>query len=108
MMRGKVTVPMAATGSAKDGWKLRWLAGTNPKGRTYDVQTRRRARKTWALVPKADDRRIRPLRPGLRGLAGAGAHRQGSGAVGLVAGAAVSDRAAEARRRRPVTACEGG
>ena len=49
MMVGKVTVPMAATGSVKDGWKLRWLVGDNPKGRTYDVQQRRAGTKTWSL-----------------------------------------------------------
>ena len=49
MMVGKVTVPMAATGSVKDGWKLRWLVGENPKGRTYDVQKRRAGTKTWSL-----------------------------------------------------------
>jgi plastocyanin len=49
MMAGKVTVPMAATGSLKDGWKLRWLVGDNPKGRTYDVQQRRTGTTTWSL-----------------------------------------------------------
>ena len=49
MMRGKVRVPMTATGSAEDGWKLRWLVGTNPKGRTYDVQKRRTGTTTWSL-----------------------------------------------------------
>lgn len=41
MMHGKVVVPMAATGSVKDGWKLRWLAGTSPRNRSYDVQVRK-------------------------------------------------------------------
>ncbi len=47
MMRGRVSVPMAATGSVQDGWKLRWLAGDNPRGRSYDVQVRRVGAKTW-------------------------------------------------------------
>jgi plastocyanin len=47
MMRGRVSVPMAATGSVVDGWKLRWLAGENPKGRTYDVQVRRVGAERW-------------------------------------------------------------
>jgi hypothetical protein len=47
MMRGSVTVPMAATGSPKAGWKLRWLAGDNPKGRSYDVQVRRKGTTAW-------------------------------------------------------------
>ena len=49
VMVGKVTVPMTATGSVKDGWKLRWLVGDNPRGRTYDVQQRRTGTKTWSL-----------------------------------------------------------
>jgi plastocyanin len=53
MMVGKVTVPMAATGSVKDGWKLRWLAGTSPKGRSYDVQVRRQGTTTWQKFRKA-------------------------------------------------------
>ena len=52
MMRGRVTVPMAATGSVQDGWKLRWLAGDNPKGRSYDVQVRRSGSKTWTSFKK--------------------------------------------------------
>jgi plastocyanin len=49
MMVGKVIVPMAATGSVKDGWKVRWLAGINPKNRSYDVQVRRVGTKTWRV-----------------------------------------------------------
>jgi hypothetical protein len=49
MMVGKVTVPMSETGSLKDGWRLRWLVGPNPKGRSYDVQKRRVGTKTWSL-----------------------------------------------------------
>ncbi|MEO6511973.1 MAG: cupredoxin domain-containing protein [Nocardioides sp.] len=52
MMHGRITVPMAATGSVKDGWKLRWLAGDNPKGRSYDVQVRRPGSKTWTSFKK--------------------------------------------------------
>jgi plastocyanin len=52
MMVGKVTVPMAATGSVSDGWKLRWLAGTNPKGRSYDVQVRRKGTSAWTSFRK--------------------------------------------------------
>ena len=53
MMHGRVTVPMAATGSVKDGWKLRWLAGESPKGRSYDVQVRRQGAKTWQKLRTA-------------------------------------------------------
>ena len=53
MMVGKVTVPMAATGSVQDGWKLRWLVGDNPNGRAYDVQVRRQGAKTWQRFRKA-------------------------------------------------------
>jgi plastocyanin len=52
MMRGRVTVPMAATGSLEDGWKLRWLVGENPNGRAYDVQVRRVGAATWASYKK--------------------------------------------------------
>jgi plastocyanin len=52
MMHGRVTVPMAATGSVKDGWKLRWLVGENPKGRSYDVQVRRVGATTWTSYKK--------------------------------------------------------
>jgi plastocyanin len=53
MMVGRVSVPMAATGSAPAGWKLRWLAGQNPNGRAYDVQVRRSGSKTWTSFRKA-------------------------------------------------------
>ena len=52
MMRGRVTVPMAATGSLQDGWKLRWLVGENPNGRAYDVQVRRVGAATWTSYKK--------------------------------------------------------
>jgi plastocyanin len=52
MMVGKVTVPMAASGSVADGWKLRWLVGENPKGRSYDVQVRRTGTSTWTSFRK--------------------------------------------------------
>ena len=88
MMHGRVTVPMAATGSPKAGWKLRWLAGVSPKGRSYDVQVRRRGTKTWREVPHRDHDGQRSVRPGLGEVAGAGPVRQGVvRAVGVVAGA---------------------
>jgi plastocyanin len=51
-MHGRVTVPMAATGSVQDGWKLRWLVGENPKCRSYDVQVRRAGASTWTSYKK--------------------------------------------------------
>jgi plastocyanin len=53
MMVGKVSVPMTAKGSVQDGWKLRWLAGENPRGRAYDVQVRRKGATTWKKFRKA-------------------------------------------------------
>jgi plastocyanin len=53
MMHGKVVVPMAATGTVKDGWKLRWLAGKNHKNRSYDVQVRKAGTSTWTSYKKA-------------------------------------------------------
>jgi plastocyanin len=52
-MVGKVTVAMSATGSVKDGWRLRWLVGPNPKGRSYDVQVRRVGTSRWTSFRKA-------------------------------------------------------
>ena len=43
----------AATGSVDDGWKLRWLAGDNPKNRAYDVQVRRKGTSTWTYLRRA-------------------------------------------------------
>jgi plastocyanin len=53
MMVGKVSVPVSATGSAADGWKLRWLSGDNPQHRSYDVQVRRKGGTTWTSLRKA-------------------------------------------------------
>ena len=64
MMRARVTVPMAATGSVKDGWKLRWLAGENPNGRSYDVQVRRVGATTWTSYKKETTRAAGRFDPG--------------------------------------------
>jgi plastocyanin len=53
MMVGRVSVPVSATGSVEDGWKLRWLAGENPKNRAYDVQVRRKGASTWTSLRKS-------------------------------------------------------
>jgi plastocyanin len=52
MMVGRVSVPVSATGSAEDGWKLRWLAG-EPKNRAYDVQVRRKGSSSWMSLRKS-------------------------------------------------------
>ena len=52
-MVGRVGVPVSASGSAEDGWKLRWLAGDNPGNRAYDVQVRRKGATTWTYLRKA-------------------------------------------------------
>ena len=52
-MTGRVRVPVTATGSKGDGWKLKWLAGDNPKGRAYDVQVRRKGDSSWKSFRKA-------------------------------------------------------
>jgi plastocyanin len=46
-MTGRVRVPVRASGSRADGWKLVWLVGDNPRGRSYDVQVRRVGTSTW-------------------------------------------------------------
>jgi plastocyanin len=53
MMVGRVSVPVSASGSADDGWRLRWLAGDNPKNRAYDVQVRRKGGSTWTYFRRA-------------------------------------------------------
>ncbi len=49
-MTGRVRVPVSVTGSREDGWKLRWRAGKNPQGRSYDVQVRRKGTSTWKYL----------------------------------------------------------
>jgi plastocyanin len=63
-MRGRVTVPMAARGSVRDGWKLRWLAGENPNGRTYDVQVRRVGAARWTSFKKETTGAVGRFDPG--------------------------------------------
>ena len=50
MMVGRVSVPVSVSGSKADGWRLRWLAGENPKNRSYDVQVRRKGTTTWKYL----------------------------------------------------------
>ncbi len=49
MMRGKVRVPVKATGSPNTGWTLRWSMKKGKGGVTFDVQTRR-ARGPWTSL----------------------------------------------------------
>ena len=49
---------------AEDGWKLRWLAGDNPKGRSYDVQVRRKGATTWTYVPEGTTAGVGRFDPG--------------------------------------------
>ncbi|HEX7715957.1 MAG TPA: hypothetical protein VF416_01620 [Marmoricola sp.] len=47
-MTGAVRVPLAAKGSAADGWRLRWsVRASTPPGRRYDVQYRRTGTHSW-------------------------------------------------------------
>jgi hypothetical protein len=64
MMVGRVTVPVSATGSSQDGWRLRWLAGDTPKNRSYDVQVRRKGTKTWTYFRRATTRATGRYEPG--------------------------------------------
>ncbi len=52
-MVGRVAVPVRVSGSKALGFKLRWLAGENPKGRSYDVQVRRKGTSTWTYLRRA-------------------------------------------------------
>ena len=49
-MSAKVAVPVRVTGGGSEGWKLVWLAGDNPRGRSYDVQVRRIGTTTWTYL----------------------------------------------------------
>ena len=81
MMVGRVSVPVSATGSVDDGWKLRWLAGDNPKNRAYDVQVRRKGSVDVDVPPLRNDAphyRHRPASTRREGhLAGTRPHAQG-------------------------------
>jgi plastocyanin len=46
-MRGKVRVPMGASGSASAGWTIRWSTKAAPAGRNFDVQVRRSGSSIW-------------------------------------------------------------
>ena len=50
MMTGKVKVPLIATGTSAKGWTIRWLTGTNPSGRTYDVQVKHAGDDHWKAL----------------------------------------------------------
>jgi len=82
VMHGKVTVPMAASGSVQDGWKLRWLAGTGPENRAYDVQVRRVGGKTWTSFKKATTTAAGRFDPGSGRWQARARTRQGSATSG--------------------------
>ena len=87
MMRGKVAVPVTATGSPNAGWKLRWSTKKGKGGITFDVQTRLGSGKWKPLVTGATDGE-QEVQPGQgRQLLGAGTHGEGWVTVGLVADA---------------------
>jgi len=46
-MHGRVLVPLTATGSAKNGWHLRWAASM-PAHSSVDVQVRKPGSTTWS------------------------------------------------------------
>jgi hypothetical protein len=64
MMVGRVGVPVSATGSVEDGWRLRWLSGESPKNRAYDVQVRRKGTTTWTSFSKATTKATGHFDPG--------------------------------------------
>ena len=53
MMRGKVVVPVTASGSPNAGWTLRWSTRKGKGGVTFDVQTRLGSGKWKPLVTGA-------------------------------------------------------
>ena len=78
MMRGKVRVPMTATGSAEDGWKLRWLVGDEPEGPHLRRPEAAEGGHDLVAVPEPDDDRVGPVRPRRGVLAGARPDHQGA------------------------------
>jgi plastocyanin len=76
-MHGKVVAPMTATGSASQGWHLRW-ASAMPAGFTVDVQVRRPGSTAWASLHQATTRvgaSFHPAKPGSYGLRARSHHR---------------------------------
>jgi len=46
-MKGRIVVPLKASGSTGSGWTLRWSTSPTAAGRAFDVQTRRQGTSTW-------------------------------------------------------------
>jgi len=46
-MKGRIVVPLKASGSAGSGWTLSWSASAAAPGRAFDVQFRRQGTSTW-------------------------------------------------------------
>jgi plastocyanin len=66
MMRGRVAVPVKATGSAGAGWALRWSTTRAKGATTFDVQTRRGTGRWRPLVSSGTvaGQRFDPARAG--------------------------------------------
>jgi plastocyanin len=47
VMNGRVAVPLQASGSAEDGWAVRWSTEAAGEGRDFDVQVRRKGAEKW-------------------------------------------------------------
>jgi plastocyanin len=65
-MHGRVVVPLAVTGSAADGWHLRWAASM-PAGFSVDVQVRRPGSTAWSPLRTRTTRLRAPFHPAKAG-----------------------------------------
>ncbi len=67
-MTGRIRILLKATGSAADGWKVRWssLAST-PSDRTFDVQLKRPGAKTWSAFRTDTAKRSASFHPAKAG-----------------------------------------
>jgi plastocyanin len=63
-MTGRVRVPVTVSGSVGAGWRLQWLAGDNPRSRSYDVQVRRAGTSTWKSFRRGTTRASGRYDPG--------------------------------------------
>jgi plastocyanin len=69
-MTGRVRVRMTASGSASDGWRLRWSARTStPASRRFDVRFKKAGASRWTTFRKATAKRSGRFDP-----AGAGSY----------------------------------
>jgi len=78
-MRGMVRVPLGATGSAGQGYTLRWATDTGSGGTTYDVQVRRPGATKWTNLRSATVKPTTRFNPAVSGTYGVRARTNNGG-----------------------------